>query len=647
MNKSVVDNKIPQYNSRIIDTYIKFIKKNYSHFNIKEILAYANMKPYEVADQEHWFNQNQINLFYEKVVQLTNGKSIAREAGRYAASPDSTGVMRQYMLGMVRPAKVFELISRTAKNFTRSSVFESRKIDSNKFEITVTYNEGVSEMPFQCENRIGYLEMIVMLFSNKLPKIEHSECIFRGGKVCRYIVSWEKSLSIVWKRLRNISLLISVAAITVLLSIGQFSAFYILLPLSIIVFLSLTLLAERLEKHELKAGLRNLEDSKEKLLEVMKVNYNDARMINEIGQAVSNISDVEVFENVVKILENRLDYDRGMILLVNNKKNRLIFRAGYGYSKSLLKYIKESEFHLDRPESRGVFVMSIREQKPLLINDINSIENDLSPRSVEFARKMKTQSFICCPIIVDDESIGLLVVDNIKTNRPLIDSDLSILTGVAHVLGISIKNAELHDERIRQFRSILQGLAASIDARDPLTAGHSERVTNYAVGICSEMELPVDYTDVIRVAASLHDYGKLAIPDALLLKQGQLTKDEYNIIKTHSIKTREILEQIEFHGIFSQVPEIASSHHEKVDGSGYPSGLKGDEIPLGSQIIAVADFFEAVTAKRHYREPMPIDLAFDMLKAKKGLYFKEEIIDHFINYYIRSIKDKPIETKGL
>jgi len=205
--------------------------------------------------------------------------------------------------------------------------------------------------------------------------------------------------------------------------------------------------------------------------------------------------------------------------------------------------------------------------------------------------------------------------------------------GIASVLGVSIRNAELHEQRNRQLKSILKALAASIDARDPYTAGHSEKVTEYAVGICKEMNMPSDYTEVVAVAASLHDYGKIGISDALLKKEGLLTAEEYETVKTRSVKTRKILEKIEFHGPYSLVPEIAEAHHEKLDGSGYPRGLKGHEIPIGSRIIAVADFFEAITAKRLYRDPIPVDEAFEMLRRESDVHFSREIVEAFIKFY--------------
>jgi HD-GYP domain-containing protein (c-di-GMP phosphodiesterase class II) len=226
-----------------------------------------------------------------------------------------------------------------------------------------------------------------------------------------------------------------------------------------------------------------------------------------------------------------------------------------------------------------------------------------------------------------------LTVDNFKTKRTLVEGDLRLLMGIASVLGVSIRNAELHEERTRQLKSILKALAASIDARDPFTSGHSEKVTEYALGICQEMNIPADYSEIVGVAASLHDYGKIGISDDLLKKEGSLTEDEYEVIKTHSVKTRKILEQVDFQGPYSQIPAIAEAHHEKLDGSGYPRGLKGHDIPIGSRIIAVADFFEAITAKRLYREPIPVPEAIEMLRRESDIHFSREIVEAFINYY--------------
>ena len=639
--KPTTENK-PLYNSRIIDNYIKLIKRNYNHINVGELLRHAGIEPYQVADQGHWFTQNQVNRFQEKLSNLTNNMQIAREAGRFGASPESSGAMRQFFLGMVGPANAYAVISKGAKSFTRSTTYKSQKLSPNKVEITVTPNEGVKEKRFQCENRIGYLEAIAMMFGNKVPQIKHTDCIFRGGNACRYVISWEKQLSDVFKLVRNLAALFLLPASIGLGVYLPFHPWVVLFSSYVIILLVLSLLSTIREKSELTSSLGNLRYSTDQLVEQININYNNARMTSEIGQAISSHTNSgSILFQFVQIFKKRLNYDRCMILMADKEQKRLLYRAGYGYSEKQLKLLNNIAFSLDRPNAKGVFVNSFKEKKPFLINNVSSIEDDLSLKSLAFAKKLGSQSFICCPVIAAGESIGLLAVDNVKSKKALVQSDMSLLIGLASVLGISIRNADLLEAKERQFRSILQVLAASIDARDPMTSGHSEKVTEFAIGICNELDLSNEFCEMIRVAALLHDYGKIGIPDTILKKPGKLTDEEYEIVKTHAEKTKRILNQINFEGIFSQVPDIAGSHHEKIDGSGYPGSLEGDAIPLGARIIAVADFFEAITARRHYRGPLPLKKAFEMLQAESGKTFDPKIVRAFLRYYAKIHAGEP------
>ncbi|MBM2834597.1 MAG: hypothetical protein HW406_1758 [Candidatus Brocadiaceae bacterium] len=627
-------NNLPLYNSRIINTYIKLIRSRYNYINISELLTYAKIEPYQVEDEGHWFTQDQINLFYERLEKLSGNKDIAREAGRYAVSPDALGIMRPYVLGLVGPARAYEIVGKIASNFTRSSHFEARLLASNKVEITVTHNEGVSEELFQCENRAGYIEAIAMIFGYNSPKIEHPECVFRGGNVCRYIVSWEESRAIYWKRMGRIAAVLLFPLLIAGVLLDPQITFTTVLPVSLSSILFINWYAANIEGLELRVAIENLKGTGDKLLDQINLNYNNILTINEVGQALSkqiNINDV--LEEVVEILQNRLDYDRGMVFLADRDKTRLIYQAGFGYTYEQFTMLKTTEFHLDNPASKGAFVISFREQRPVMIGDVEDIEGYLSPHSLEFAKRMGAKSFICCPIVYEEESLGILVVDTIKKKRPLGQSDVNLLMGMTPEIGISIHNARLIADATRQFKSVIQVLAASIDARDPLTAGHSEKVAEYTVGICKEMEIPTDYTEMLHVAALIHDYGKIGIDDNILKKPGSLTPEEMDIIRTHADKTKKILDRMDFKGIYREIPEITRSHHEKLDGSGYPRGLKEEEIPLGAKIISVADFFEAITAKRHYREPMLLKDAFGLLFDEVGSSFDSKVVEAFASYY--------------
>lgn len=408
------------------------------------------------------------------------------------------------------------------------------------------------------------------------------------------------------------------------------------LPGACLAVLSAGGLALVIENRELQSKLFELRDTADESLLESEINYNNALMTYEIGAAITKqTSSEDVLHKLVEILNYRLDFDRGMILLAsgNGEGPRLQFTEGFGYSRQQSEMLGRASFRLDNPESRGIFVVAYREQRPFLIDNVHEIEGTLSPRSLEFAKRLGVHSFICCPILYERRSLGVLAVDNIQSKKPLAERDRNLLMGVAHLIGISLHNVELMEMKEAQFKSLLKTLAASIDARDPLTAGHSQQVTEYAVGICRELGLAKERCEVVHVAALLHDYGKIGVPDAILKKPGRLNDQEYKVIQTHVDHTRKILNEITFEGGFDQVPEIASSHHERLDGHGYPQGLRQEDIAFESCIISVADVFEAITAKRHYREPMPLDRAFGLLFEKRGKEFAPQVVDAFCDYY--------------
>jgi PAS domain S-box-containing protein len=215
---------------------------------------------------------------------------------------------------------------------------------------------------------------------------------------------------------------------------------------SILIFayitMALSIFSSHLEKEELTRTIETQGDSAKNLLDEMNIRYNNALLVQEIGQATATIFDIKkLISNVVQVMEKHLDFDRGMIMLSNRAKTRLIYAAGYGYNSEQEELLKGTEFHLDNPESKGVLVLSFREQKPYLINDIKEIEESLSARSREFVHEMDINSLISVPIVYEKISLGLLAVDNKKSRRAFTQSDLNLLMGVASQTAVGIINA--------------------------------------------------------------------------------------------------------------------------------------------------------------------------------------------------------------
>jgi hypothetical protein len=163
-----------------------------------------------------------------------------------------------------------------------------------------------------------------------------------------------------------------------------------------------------------------------------------------------------------------------------------------------------------------------------------------------------------------------------------------------------------------------------------VTAGHSERVTYYAVRIGRAMGLPDAQLDALECASMLHDIGKIAVPDSILSKADRLTEEEYRVIRRHAASTRDILDQFHFSGADACIPEIAGNHHERLDGSGYPNGLKAAQLSQPSRILAVADVFDAVTSfDRSYRRALSAPDGLALLRAEAGTKLDGDTVEAF------------------
>lgn len=189
-----------------------------------------------------------------------------------------------------------------------------------------------------------------------------------------------------------------------------------------------------------------------------------------------------------------------------------------------------------------------------------------------------------------------------------------------------VEKQRLQSDNIQLFDTI-KVLALALDARDNYTHNHSREVTEYAVSIAREMGLSVKEIEIIRDAGILHDIGKIGISDAVLLKPGRLTDEEYEQIKKHPEIGKSILEPV--HCLADKIPLIYH-HHERIDGTGYPEGLSGENIPQGARILAIADSYQAMTSDRPYRKALSIQVAISELEKFKGRQFDAKIVDVFL-----------------
>jgi len=250
------------------------------------------------------------------------------------------------------------------------------------------------------------------------------------------------------------------------------------------------------------------------------------------------------------------------------------------------------------------------------------------------------RSILCAPISSAKEVYGVIYVDTHETLNESDEDDLDWLVAVAHQAGMVMEKLIALSQKQRMTESLMRALAASIDARDGLTAGHSARVAHYSVGIAQTLGQDVSAQYAIYYAALLHDYGKIGIDDAVLKKPGRLTPDEFDHIKLHPKFTYDILSKIEFPPELAELPMMAASHHERWDGTGYPWGLKEDATPLAGRIIAIADVYDSLTRKRHYRDPMPLDEVLAYHEEGRASHFDPTCLDAFFAYHSEELNTK-------
>ena len=245
----------------------------------------------------------------------------------------------------------------------------------------------------------------------------------------------------------------------------------------------------------------------------------------------------------------------------------------------------------------------------------------------------RIKNIIAVPLYGNDKVIGLMLAVN-RLDKPDFDSiDVKLFNSVANECAVFIENIRLFGDLKELFVGSLRALTSSIDAKDQYTRGHSERVAFIsrwiAEKLAEEEQLDEQFIHRIYLAGLLHDIGKIGISEAVLCKNGKLTDEERNVIKAHPAIGSNILSEIK---LMADIMPGVLCHHERMDGGGYPNGLKGDEIPLIGKIVMIADAFDAMTSKRVYRNAMDISKALSEMEKGLGTQFDEKIGSLFIRH---------------
>jgi PAS domain S-box-containing protein len=350
-------------------------------------------------------------------------------------------------------------------------------------------------------------------------------------------------------------------------------------------------------------------------------------IITEVSRNLNSNINPPDYEEIIEKLSAVINADKGFILRFrDNCIDKRYISEKDNDSISLFKILSEIKI-----EDFQFLLGLLGNNRDILYDDLFQVEDDNS-EELEKLKSYGMKSLIVLPIFSSgNRLLGIMGFYTTVVFRKWIYDDVRFLKIIRDMLSnywikeenqIEIQNGYEQLENI--LKSTVHALSSIVEIRDPYTAGHQTRVSKLAVAIGEKMKLSKEQLLIIHVASLLHDIGKIKVPSELLTKPGKLSENEFNLIMEHPQIGYDILKEIPFG---HPIAEVVLQHHEKLDGSGYPKGLRGDEIFLESKIIAVADVVEAMSSHRPYRPSLGLEVALKEISTYRSLKYDSEIVD--------------------
>jgi len=351
------------------------------------------------------------------------------------------------------------------------------------------------------------------------------------------------------------------------------------------------------------------------------------------GNTRSVKQQVVVYTTILEMARYALNASATSMTLFGETRQSVVYRFTDGpLGRQVVKIASQEQLGL-----AGLVVQSGKSLK------INAVDEDARfGRFKEEAAGVLVRSAICVPLVINNKSIGVLEAFNRLDGNDFSDNDLSTMDGMAAGATLTIQNVKLNESQLYSYRGRLQRLVANQDPKEIAECAHARRVVDYALIAARELGLPPEEQEIIEYGATLHDVGMLGVPQEITQKKEKLSNDDWNVIRRHPVMGYNLLRGM---STLNHVGNIILYHHERYDGKGYPSGLKGESIPLNAQIISVAEAFDAMTVKHAYRDAMTAQQAMKELGQFSGTQFNPDAVKALCMGHIRSRSLNRIKAK--
>ncbi|MDY6822964.1 MAG: response regulator [Thermodesulfobacteriota bacterium] len=358
----------------------------------------------------------------------------------------------------------------------------------------------------------------------------------------------------------------------------------------------------------------------EKLNKELVYKIEELDVLNKIMSDVSEISKApDIYKRVADLASEITHADEARLFVYNESEDNPF-------------EIACSIAGADNNNQSGLLLTENEDAITRLVMEVINDELPLLVPSDETGKRLpgKINSLMLVPLKIQEKVFGVLTTAMANRKNKFDEKDLYFLSFMAQKTASAIENLALYEHINKGIITTLQAFVKAIEARDPYTKEHSNRVTTIAVSIGKAVGCTEEEIDILQVAGPLHDIGKIGIRDAILMKPGRLTDEEFTEIKRHPAIGAEIIEQL---GMWDDHKWIIRHHHERFDGSGYPDGLQKEGIPFLARVMSVADVFDAITSNRAYRKKMEIDTALKIMRDGSGGQFDPYLVDIFFDLF--------------
>lgn len=362
-----------------------------------------------------------------------------------------------------------------------------------------------------------------------------------------------------------------------------------------------------------------------KLHELTVRRLQQVQALHAIDQAITSSVDLGLtLKTVLEQVKNQLRVDAATILLLDEGTKVLECASRIGFHTGALR-------HTHLPIGQSYAGQAALKRQIVHVADLGS-----TPGNFSRARLLGSEGFIAyyaVPLIAKGQVKGVLELFHRGSNKPDPDWE-EFLTSLATQAAIAIDNAEMFQNLQRSnqelglaYDTTLEGWSRALELRDQETEGHAQRVTELTLRLARALGMTEAELMHVRRGALLHDIGKMGIPDSILLKRGPLSEDEWDIMHQHPVYAQQLLAPVPF---LKPALDIPYAHHEKWDGSGYPQGLKGTQIPLAARIFAIVDVWDALNSDRPYRKAWPRKRALEYIRSQSGKHFDPKVLEVFL-----------------